>query len=405
MAVFRYQGRDNNGVLTSGAMTAHSSSDVAKKLMDNQITPTSINKQANFPLLCKHIVNIFRRLGTVNKSHLLNFTSQMAILLKARLPAEFAIRQLQKSTPSPKLKYILEIIAERMAEGESLSSAFKGFPTIFSPLYVALLEQSQHTETPHTVFEDLATTLKTSITFRRNFVAGLVIPIYVMFLTLIVIIVSDHFVMPNLIRMYKHPEKVYLITKYLISFTHFMANLWPYLLGGLVLLLIIIHLLKKHQPFNFAYDYVMLHLPFFGRPRKLSALIRLSETLYLGLQNTMPMHQAMYLAHKAIHNGYLKKQLLGACEDLNHGLSCSQALKSRKLFDSLGIHLLEMGEQSNQIAASLKNLSTIYQAEYEARSILIRNIITIIVMMLAVGLMLFYTLGIYFGIFSLFRGA
>ena len=81
-------------------------------------------------------INLFQSKISIKQS--INFTRQFASLLKTGVPYHRSLQVILNSEKHKFFRGILTKIHSEILEGKSLADSLKGFPNVFTPMYVSL---------------------------------------------------------------------------------------------------------------------------------------------------------------------------------------------------------------------------------------------------------------------------
>jgi len=94
--------------------------------------------------------------GKIKTAELVLFCKQLATMVKGGVPLLRAINSISAEIKNPMFKSALEEIGHLVKGGESLSSGFKKFPKLFSPLFTSIVEAGERVGSLDTMLERLA---------------------------------------------------------------------------------------------------------------------------------------------------------------------------------------------------------------------------------------------------------
>ena len=135
MAVFAYNGRNQNGEAVDGAVDAASAEAAAQQLLAGGIYPININAQE----AQRDEVGFHFRFGRkVNSDELIMLTRQLYSLSKAGVPLNKAIRGLSLTLRNQYFVDVLADIEKNLNSGVTLSAAMGRHIDVFPKLYVSL---------------------------------------------------------------------------------------------------------------------------------------------------------------------------------------------------------------------------------------------------------------------------
>jgi type IV pilus assembly protein PilC len=173
-----------------------------------------------------------------------------------------------------------------------------------------------------------------------------------------------------------------LVSKMLISFTHFFQVYWWLVLllmaGGVIFIRFYIGTtIGRYQ-----WDRLKIHLPIIGEIFKKIYLARFARNLSTLVAGGIPIIQALKIISDIINNVIYRDILLDAATQVTNGKSISDALMPHPEFPPIVTQMVKVGEQSAQLDSILQKLAVFYEKEVDAKvgtlSTLLEPIIMII---------------------------
>ena len=172
MAMFSYRAADATGNIIHGTLEAREERQVVAHLQQGGLIPLRINLaeaatrwQERLPL----------RRGRIPSREIVNFTQELAALLKAGLPLDRSLQALEQVTSRSAMKAVLSQVLRDLQEGKTLGDALAR-ARIFSPLYVSLVQAGETGGFLEEALERLGDYLKTVNEFRSYLVTALIYP-------------------------------------------------------------------------------------------------------------------------------------------------------------------------------------------------------------------------------------
>jgi type IV pilus assembly protein PilC len=150
-----------------------------------------------------------------------------------------------------------------------------------------------------------------------------------------------------------------------------------------------------------AVDRVMLKTPLVGEVWLKYQVAQFSRVLGTLLVGGIPLMQALDTASDSLGTMVLKKVLAQAAKRVRDGQSLSQSLRSTKMFPSLSLDMIEVGESTGALPAMLTSVAEFSEDDVSTR---VTASLTLIepAIMICMGLFIgFVLISLYLPIFSL----
>src|SRR5262245_1481944 len=136
MPVFTYRAADRTGRTIDGEMEAHDSQAVIERLHKEQYFPVRVERADERRRLSTLRLGASGG-GRVPGRDLLTFTQQLATLVEAGIPLDRALQILGDLSVSPRLRQIVQDVAQSVRTGSTLADALsRHHPRPFSRLYI-----------------------------------------------------------------------------------------------------------------------------------------------------------------------------------------------------------------------------------------------------------------------------
>ena len=197
MPEYQYQMRNANGQTAVGVLSAENAVAAAQVLRAQgnqilQLTPVS-----------KSVKSFRDRLKALNQSSgpsardILNFTSQLAVMIRAGISIRAAIEGIAEQTENPKFQKLLLQIKSDVESGKQFSEALAKHPKYFGALYVNMVRASEMSGSFSKMLERIAAYLSQQIETRAMVIGAMIYPAVIGTLAIAVTIFLLTFVLPK----------------------------------------------------------------------------------------------------------------------------------------------------------------------------------------------------------------
>jgi type IV pilus assembly protein PilC len=115
------------------------------------------------------------------------------------------------------------------------------------------------------------------------------------------------------------------------------------------------------------WDRIKLKLPLIGNLSFLSALERLTSTIYILLDSGLPLVYALEVVARGVGNSILEKNLLQVTEKVRDGASLSSEFRKLDIFPLLIAEMAKVGEETGSMPQVFNKISTYYQKDFSSR--------------------------------------
>jgi general secretion pathway protein F len=363
MALFHYRAADAAGNVIQGVLEAREERQVAAHLQQGGLVPLRI-KLAETATRWQERLPLQR--GRIPGREVVNFTQELAALLKAGLPLDRSLQALEQVTSRSAMQAVISQVLRDLREGKTLGDAL-GRHRIFSPLYVSLVQAGETGGFLEEALERLGDYLKTVSEFRSYLITALIYPMILAGVGGLSLILMLLYVVPRFETFFQEMgQSLFWSTRLLIGLSQALRSYWwagALLAAGALLGL---RSLIKSPEGQFQIDRFKMQAPFLGDLSRRVAAVFFAKTLGTLLANGVPLVTSLRVVIASVNNRYLAKSLKGLLANVEKGQQLSGLLKKVGMFPELFLQMTAIGEETGHLADML--LSAAGSLENDARS-------------------------------------
>ncbi len=291
-------------------------------------------------------------------------TRQLASLLKAGVPILRALAIISEQSDNPQLKTVLAHIHRAVKEGAPFSSVLSRFPSVFPPLYVAMIRTGEDSGALSEVLFRISEYRRTQEEMFSRFRMAMVYPALMALVGIGTIVFMLTFVMPRLAGIYSTMgQQLPLPTRILLSVSAFFQHWFVFIIFGAAVLALMIWRQARTKAGRIALGGFVLRLPLFGPLVSKAELGRFCRTLELLLHSGLPILRALTITVPVLENEVIKQHLSRSYKDLEQGGSFSASLKVSRMIPPFMSNLISVGEESGRIDDALKEVADSYERD------------------------------------------
>ncbi|MEE2972651.1 MAG: type II secretion system F family protein, partial [Planctomycetota bacterium] len=272
---------------------------------------------------------------------------QLADLLRAGVPLLRGLRLLGRGRSDARIAAAMNLIAERVADGERLADAMRevgGFPRV----HVAMVEAGERGGFLDDVLGELGVFLEHQAERRATVLGNLIYPTILLLVGLGIVVAALVFFVPRFEELFEGQELPF-ATRTLIGASGVAVHGWPY---GLVLGIGLTGawwFLRDRPDVRRRLAAGQLRLPIVGDLVRSLAVARFTRMLGTLLANGIPMLSAMRISRSAAGNPLLEDAIESATEAVGGGESLAAPLQASGLFGEDVIEMIMVGESANTL--------------------------------------------------------
>lgn len=304
--------------------------------------------------------------GKVPLKELTTFCRQFAIMINTGIPILECIDILRNQSFSGYFRNILNVIYDDVKSGIVLSQALDKHSKVFPDFFRSMIYVGEVSGKLDIVFTSLADYYEKDSAIKRKFLSAISYPLMLLGMTVGILILMLALVVPTFKEALSSLDvEATGITKVIYDISDFLVAYWQYLLGGIVLFGILIFAVLSTKKGKYAFDYLKLKLPIVRTVTLNMITSRFARGFGLLLSSGMDLNTAMDAIEIVLGNRYMKRRFHDAAESVRHGMSLTLAFESYKLFPSMMIQMVTIGEKTASLDDILSRSCTFFDSQVE----------------------------------------
>ncbi len=295
------------------------------------------------------------------------FFRLLAVMINSGLPLIRSLRTLAvQQEKSPKLSRTLYEMAHSIEGGQSFSQAMAIYPDIFNEAQVGMVHAGEASGQLNNTLKGLADDVEKSASLSGKIRGALIYPVAILVLLVAVIFVMMVAVIPQMTKLFAQTgHDLPLPTQILIAVSGFASNYWPIVLIATLGLVIGVGVWKRTRTGKYLWDTMLINLPIFGPLMRKAALARFSRSLSSLMSSGVPIIKAIEITANAIGNEVYKRRLILTAEDMRRGIPMAENMSGSKLFPTMLVNMVEVGEQTAQLESVTLKVAEFYDEEID----------------------------------------
>ena len=371
MPVYHYKGYRNDGGAATGIIDAESPKVARVKLRKVGVFPTDMVEQSSATAGSttgtsgKSAAGIGRS-PALSTTDVAMMTRQLATLLVAGLPLVEALGVMVDQTEKKSVKSLMADIREEIRGGASYSAVLGRYPREFSQIYVHMVRAGEASGALDQILFRLAEFLEKQLALKHKVTNAILYPALMLIVGASVLFFLMTFVVPKITAVFTSLKQALpWPTVVLMSISHFLANYWAVILGGVGLIVWAVRRAMKTEAGQLTADRWLLKIPLIGEVARMVAISRLTSTLATMLASGVQLLDAMDVAKRVMSNRVLEHAVEGARQNIREGETIAEPLKRSGEFPALVTHMIAVGERSGEMEEMLRRIGQIYDGEVD----------------------------------------
>jgi type II secretory pathway component PulF len=393
MPLFQYRALQADGVVAEGQLEAAGRQEAFAQMAGKGLRPVSLAEQAakgngKGSVLPQGLSLSFRRKSDkVSPKALETFTRLLSSLLAAGVPLSRALVILCKEASNPAANAKWKEIHGLVIDGMSLADAMSRSPETFPRVYTAMVQAGETGGFLDLVLAQIADFQSREKELRSKVMTAMLYPTILLVLALSVLVFLLTFFIPRFQLIFKgFNAALPLATQIVIGASEVVRSYGPFLLVGIVILVILLRNWFASEKGRRIWERIMLRAPIVGPLVAQFAMARFCRMLGTLLGAGVPLVQALNVARKSIGNQILVDAVSQSIERVQEGGQLGQSLaECRGLFPSSVLEMISVAEESGRLDQELVRIANVTETDLD------RNLKTAVAF--AEPLMLFFIAG------------
>lgn len=352
-------------------MVANSKEEVRKNLEARGLKPISVTEAKKDP---QEDIPIWQReIGgskdvhdlKITKKRLLAFMHQMAMMIRSGVSLSIAMAVLCDTEKDKKMLRILQEISANLYNGITLSQSIGSFKT-FPKVYVNIIQTGEANGRLDDAFDKCVNLLKKEITLKGKLKSAMIYPSFLLVLVIALIVVMSVVVLPSFKDLFaSFGADLPVMTQMTMGMSDVIVNYGLYILLGIVVLVVGLRLLyQKNYKFCMWWSTYQLKIPIIGEVLRLNQLTRFANMMASLTDSGVNILTSLELSRDVVGNKYVSDCLNQVIEDVRIGTPINVSLgRHSKVFDSLFVSMVRVGEESGMLGDSLKKMADMYEEQ------------------------------------------
>ena len=385
---FQYCAIDRTGVKTKGVLRAVDQQEAYRKVVAAGLKPVRIGQMSRGATRWRG-----KKVRTKDLAH---FTCQFAVLVEARIPLADGLRSIAEQEGNPRLRQILDEMAQKIESGCSVTDAITPHRDVFGDVYIETIRAAEATGNMVKVLAQLSEVLERGYETTKNVKSALMYPLCVVIALSAAVVFLTVFIVPKFTTMYASKGiDLPAPTKLLMGFSQMLRSYWYLVLGGMFGAILTMRHLWRKPASRQVIDGWLHKVPFLRDVLTGLAISRFAHVFGLCLQSGLGLIEALDMSGRASGRPLLQMDTEKMREQVNHGGRLSDVLLACNYMPGFARRMISAGED----AAELPKMCSVVARHYDREvSHLTKNVGTFIEPIMIVGLavvVLFVALAIF----------
>jgi type IV pilus assembly protein PilC len=398
MATYRYIARNLTGTEVSGVVQGDTRSEILVWLREKTYTPVALEEVA---VKAEGRKKGKRRLR-IRSSDMASFCWQLNTMIDGGVTITDAIDTIVDDIDNRKLQEVLKDVCEKMKTGQSFYESLQDYPKVFNELFSAMIRAGESSGTLTTVLTRLADYYDRKDELNRKVKKALSYPIFVVGFVILVLVVMMVFIIPTFKQIFDDfGTALPAITQGLMTFYDVTSHNVHYGVGLLAGAVILLSLYNRSAMGHRHFSGLWLRLPVARRIIQYAFVATFGRTMSTLLGAGVPVLNAIEILEGMTKNDLVKDVLARAKTQIAEGVGVALSLTNNRIFPSLMVKMVQVGEESGSLPEVLDRSSVYYEKKVDTTVSMMISLLEPTMIVLVGGIVLVVLLALYLPIFSM----
>jgi type IV pilus assembly protein PilC len=360
MPSFVWKGKTRAGQVQEGQLLADSRDAAAAVLRRQQIQITSIREKGRE---VKLIPRIPRGVGA---KRIAIFTRQFSVMLDAGLPLVQCLEILGSQEENRTFQAIINQVRTDVESGSSLADAMRKHPKAFDNLFTNMVAAGESGGILDIILQRLSVYIEKAVKLNSQVKAALIYPVSIIVIAALVVFIILWKVIPVFAQLFAGlGSEMPFLTRMVIGASNFVADyIFFMVLVGIFAGVAISRWYKTPHGRRFI-DTAMLKIPVVGMLLRKIAVARFCRTLGTLTASGVPILDGLEITAKTAGNAVIEDAVMSVRKSVEEGKTISEPLAQTKVFPSMVVQMINVGEQTGALDQMLSKIADFYEDEVD----------------------------------------
>lgn len=362
MPAYRYQVRSGSGQIVVGVLEAGNASAAATSLRaqgNHVMSLTPLNSRLGGQTLSQKFKEL--NSGRPNLKHVLDFTTQLAVMVRAGIGLRTALDGIAEQTEHARFKQIIQGLKSDVESGKQFSEALGRHPKLFNPLYVNMVRASEMSGSFGKMLDRIAAFLTQQIETKKMVVGAMIYPGVIATMAVGVTVFLLTFVLPKFAGVFEGKEDALpWATTFLMALSAFVRANWLPIIGVVIVFGGGFFAFIRTEVGSLWFDRMKLKVPIFKRLFRALYISRSLQTMGELVNAGVPMLDTIAITGDISGNSVYRKLWRGVYTAVKQGKKITQPLTASKILPHAVVQMIGAGEESGKLGEVLDEVARYY---------------------------------------------
>ncbi len=306
------------------------------------------------------------RTNKVKTSDLAVFCRQLAISINSGLPLRDALTGIHEDMDAPVFRTILGDVLSRLHNGVAFSAAVARYPDVFPTVFIGLVRAAEESGSMGETMTQLADYLESSDKLRRKIASLMAYPIFIAGFFVVICLVMVFWIVPQFQNIFGSLDsELPALTRAVFALNSALIHHALPIGAAIALLVIVFLIIRRMERGGLRLATIQLKTPWIGECIRQYVIARVCRCLAIMLKSGVPVATGLQIVAKVSTNLAIEQSLIEARNQTVNGSNIADSLAQTKIFPSLLIRMVRVGESAGRLPDVLDNVAEAYENRVE----------------------------------------
>lgn len=363
MPNFRYRALTQRGDIVNGTISAATADDVAHRIEYLGLIPIETVAEEGIAAMSRLRIALFNK---PTAEDVTIFTRDLALLLKAGARLDDGLELLSGDQEIGRLCPIVTKIRSDVISGESLADAIAHHPTLFSPIYIALVQVGETSGRLAHILELLSNERTREEALRRKFTDALQYPAFILLAASCVLVFFLIFVLPQFATVLRDfGAKTDAVINTFFGVSDFVRVHGPETAAAIAGLVTGSWLLLRRPAVRAAIITNVARVPGISSIFTFYRTALFCRNLGILLGSDVALTATLRILVNIMAVTGRRAAWTATADSVRHGGKLSDALAASQLLPPMAVRMLRLGEETGQLPTLAGRVAEFYQARLQ----------------------------------------
>ncbi len=360
MPSFVWKGRTRTGQTQEGQLLADTRDAAAAVLRRQQIQITSLREKG------REIKLIPRFPRGIGPKRIAIFTRQFSVMLDAGLPLVQCLEILGDQEENRTFQTIINAVRTDVESGSSLADAMRKHPKAFDNLFTNMVAAGESGGILDIILQRLSVYIEKAVKLNSQVKSALIYPVSIIVIAALVVFIILWKVIPVFAQLFAGlGGEMPLLTRIVIAASNFVADYFILILGVIGAGYFAINKWHKTPHGRRILDGLLLKIPVVGMLLRKISVARFCRTLGTLTASGVPILDGLEITGKTAGNAIIEDAVMSVRKSVEEGKTISEPLAQTKVFPSMVVQMINVGEQTGALDQMLSKIADFYEDEVD----------------------------------------